>query len=137
MPSVTALYRAWASERAIRYADSYYRTLLANSFLAHTRALRLAERLGLTARVLEIDGRLLAYSFGAPVADGRTFAVLGEVADLSVKGLAAFAFRQMCREVSQCRWVNIMGDCGLENLRRAKLGYHPARKVKAYSVVRS
>lgn len=137
LPAVVSLYRAWARERSSRYRNTYYCTLLANSFLAHVRALRAIDELSLTARVVEVDGRLAAYTFGTPVADGSTFAVLGEVADLSVRDLAAFTFRQLCREVAQCRWVNIMDDCGLQNLRNAKLGYHPELRLNAHSVVRA
>jgi hypothetical protein len=57
---------------------------------------------------------------------------LYEITDLSIKGLAQFIFRAFAEELKNYRYLNIMDDSGLANLKKVKLSYHPERLVPAY-----
>ncbi len=131
-----ALYEAWRTERAAQSNDEIYQAMLEDSQSAHRIAIAHADALGLLGRVVRINGEIKAYTFGYPL-NADTFCVLFEIADLDVKGLAQFIYREFCRELmGTYRWINAMDDSGLENLRRAKHSYHPTRLISSYNLVR-
>jgi hypothetical protein len=105
--------------------------MLQDSAQAFGRMLDDYDALGIIGRVVLVDGKLIACTFGMPVNE-ETFCVLFEVADLSYKGVAAFIFRQLCEDVAPYRCINIMDDSGLESLRTVKESYRPLRRVSAY-----
>jgi hypothetical protein len=86
-------------------------------------------------RLVKIDKKIKAFTFGYRI-NADTFAVLFEIADLSFKGLSQFIFRELCRELAGYKYINIMDDSGLENLKRVKLSYHPAGLIPNYIVKR-
>jgi len=133
--SIVELYRRWSAGRCEAHSSPFFNAMIKNSFLTHLRALREAETLGIVAHVAEIDGKLAAFTYGCELPGGDAFAILGEVADLDIKGLPAFVFRQFCRELKAYRRINIMGDSDLPNLREVKLQYHPEQVVGAYTIV--
>ena len=128
-----ALYESWQQERGARYHDELYRAMLEDSQHAHRTGLMNYEELGLIGRVVFIDGVLKGYTFGYPL-NSETFCVLFEVTDLQTKGLAQFLFREFCREHTAHRWINTMDDSGLENLKRVKLSYRPAKQLSSYNL---
>jgi hypothetical protein len=65
-----------------------------------------------------------------------TFCILYEITDLSVKGLAQFIFREFSRELKGYRYLNIMDDSGLENLKQVKLSYKPVRLIPSFTAQR-
>jgi len=65
----------------------------------------------------------MAFTFGFKL-NKDTFCILYEITDLSIKGLSQFIFRQFCSELKNHRYINIMDDSGLVNLKRVKLSYH-------------
>lgn len=107
------------------------RLMLRDAASAHRAALQDYRGLGLTGRVVWVDGNLKAYTFGYPRSP-EVFCVLLEVADRSVYGLAQYVFREFCREVRQYPFVNTMDDSGLPGLARAKRAYHPCQLVPNY-----
>jgi len=159
-PACVALLRRWQAERTRQYPDPFYRNQLEASGCLHLRTLREAQELGIQGFVVELatdgttggmDGEagqsdthplirssghptLSAYTFGFPLADGETFCDFIEVADLAVPGLAAWTFREFCREARAYPHLNVGTDSELPNLARAKLAYRPARLVPAYVV---
>jgi uncharacterized protein len=68
--------------------------------------------------------------------DKDTFCILYEITDLTIKGLSQFIFRQFCSELKDYRYINVMDDSGLENLKRVKLSYRPLKVIPAYIVKR-
>jgi hypothetical protein len=132
--AAVALLRKWREERAGHCADSFYRAQLLDSGFLHLRTLREAEPLKLMGRVVEVEGQVVAYTFGFPLADGVTFADFIEVADLSYPGLGAFVFREFCRTVREYPYLNAGTDSDLPNLARSKLLYRPLRVVPSYVV---
>src|SRR5207245_3921922 len=107
--------------------------LAADAEHAHRHGITRAADLGLIGRVVEVEGRIAAYTFGYPL-NATTFCILFEIADRNIKGLGAYIFREFCRELESYELIDTMDDSGLEGLRRAKLAYHPIRLVESYIV---
>jgi hypothetical protein len=127
-----ALYDAWKQSRIRRSTDAVYRAMLEDAQSAHRIGLMHDESSGLVGRVVFVEGQLKGYTFGYPLND-EVFCMIFEVADLSIKGLAPFIFREFCRELSAYRWINGMDDSGLDNLRQAKLSYRPVEQIVSYN----
>lgn len=107
------------------------RLMLRDAAGAHRVALQDYQGLGLTGRIVWVDGSVKAYTFGYP-RSLEVFCVLLEVADRSVYGLAQYLFREFCREFQQYPFVNTMDDSGLPGLAKAKRAYHPCQLVPSY-----
>jgi len=107
------------------------RLMLRETVSAHRVVLQEYRELGLTGRVVWVDGSIKAYAFGFPRSQD-VFCVLLEVADRSVHGLAPYLFREFCREFQQYAFINTMGDSGLPSVIRAKRAYHPCQLVANY-----
>lgn len=107
------------------------RMMLRDAASAHRITLQEFRELGLTGRIVWVDGAVKAYTFGFPRSP-EVFCVLLEVADRSVYGLAQYLFREFCREFQAYPLVNTMDDSGLPDLARTKLAYHPCQLVLNY-----
>ena len=127
------LFDRWRAFREARRSDPYYRSLMSDAREAHRLAMRHHTSLGLLGRVLRIGRRICGYTFGFPKGP-ETFCVLLEITDPLHKGLAAYLFREFCREMTAYPIINTLDDSGLENLRRTKLAYHPWKIVTPYIV---
>ncbi|MBU1995803.1 MAG: DUF2156 domain-containing protein [Candidatus Omnitrophica bacterium] len=94
-----------------------------------------SEDLGLIARVVLIDGKVSAYTFGFEVTD-QVFCVFSEIVDLDVKGLSVFIFNEFCkdRDLKQYKFINVMDDFELENIGRTKMSFNPAVLLDSYSI---
>ena len=128
-----ALYKSWRQERWEQSHDDVYRTMLDDSWYSHRTGLMNHKALGLVGTVVFIDDAVKGYTFGYPL-NSKIFCVLFEVTDLGIKGLAQFLFREFCREQAAYRWINTMDDSGLENLKRVKLSYRPAKQLLSYNL---
>ena len=128
LPACQDLYRRWSADRLASNEGPVFDAQIEASAAMFTRALREADDLGLRARVLEADGRLVAVTAGYAVPGGEQFAVLIEVADRAVKGAAACCYRLFCRQAEGFPFINAMTDSGLPGLARAKDLYHPLRR---------
>ena len=91
--------------------------------------------LDLTGSLVRIEGKIKAFTFGYAI-NPEIFCVLYEVADLAVKGLSQFIFREFAQQLANYKYINIMDDSGLGNLKKVKLSYHPLRLIPAYTVSR-
>lgn len=111
--------------------DEIARLMLRDSAKAHRVVLNEYRELGLTGRVLWVDGSIRGYTFGFP-RSREVFCILLEVADRSVYGLSHYLFREFCREFRHYAFINTMDDSGLPGLARAKRAYHPCRMVENY-----
>jgi hypothetical protein len=138
-----ALYSNWLKERTAAHPGEVYAAQAEASWRALYRALRDAEALQLTARVLEAtcpeqgrrDGRMAGFTVGCPLHDGRTFHVMFEVSDLSVRGAAQFMFRELCREMKSFDRINAGSASDLDNLARVKESYRPNERLPAHTLV--
>ncbi|MBA3964903.1 MAG: DUF2156 domain-containing protein [Nitrospirales bacterium] len=104
------------------------RMMLRDAASAHRVTLQEHRELGLTGRIVWVDGAVKAYTFGFPRSP-EVFCVLLEVADRSVYGLAQYLFREFCREFQAYPLINTMDDSGLPALAKTKLAYHPCQLV--------
>jgi len=137
------LYARWKKQHALNDTNSEDRTMdremdrmmLEDAASAHRRALDDYLTLGLTGRVVRLDGKIVAYTFGY-LFRPDIFCILLEVADLEIAGLSAYLFREFCRELSGFTTIHSMSDSGLERLRKAKLSYRPSRIVTSYIAAR-
>jgi hypothetical protein len=129
------LYSAWLKERGCKHQDSLYQGMLRDAQACLKVLLDNYAHLDCLGRLVKIDKKIKAFTFGYRI-NADTFAVLFEIADLSFKGLSQFIFRELCRELAGYKYINIMDDSGLENLKRVKLSYHPAGLIPNYIVKR-
>jgi uncharacterized protein len=127
------LYRKWALQKKAREADSVAQMMVEDSAGAHHAVLTMARQLGLIGRVVWANDVLVAYTFGY-FRTPSVFCVLVEIVDRSIAGLAAYLFREFCRDASEqgAVVINTLDDSGLEALRRTKQNYHPVRMIQNY-----
>ncbi|MDD4909157.1 MAG: phosphatidylglycerol lysyltransferase domain-containing protein [Candidatus Omnitrophica bacterium] len=131
--AAVSLLEEWAKGRKDASRDRTHDLMLEDALRYHRRVFEDCKGLGLAGRVVEVEGRLRAYSFGFEL-NTRTFCVLLEAADLKIKGLAQFIFREFCKERKE-EFINVMDDSGLEDLRKTKLSYRPHRIENYYTVL--
>ncbi len=133
-----ALYKDWARSRRPVYADNPVSLqMLEENAGVHQLALRHYQELGLTGRVVTIDGKIRAYTFGYPL-NTEIFCVLFEIADLSFSGLGVFIFREFCRDAALApyKFINVMDDFELKNIQRVKDSFKPVVLFPCYVVSR-
>jgi Fe-S-cluster containining protein len=129
------LFRDWIAQKEQVEVDDYGRALLQDAGAAHDELLTHHALLGLVGAVVRVRGRIRAYTFGLWLTP-TVFCVLLEVADRTIPGLAAFIFREFCRQAvtDGAQWVNTMDDSGLPSLAKSKHLYHPTHLLQNYCV---
>lgn len=127
------LYLLWMNMREDERNDIIYQQMLEDSSLSFQTALKYYGKLGLAGYVVKAGGEIKACSFGYSL-NRETFCILFEVCDLNFKGIAQFIFREFARKLSGYKYVNIMGASDLENLKRHKLSYRPAKEISIYNI---
>lgn len=130
------LYNLWAEERRSKTGDPVYRGMLTDSLSALKVLLDDYRGLNCLGRVVKIGSQIKAFTLGFKL-NPQTFCILYEVADLSVKGISQFIFRRYCADLKNYRYINIMDDSGLGNLRLAKLSYQPLKLIPSYIAKRN
>lgn len=130
------LYETWQEDRSKKYDDPIYQAMLEDSKSAHKIGITNYKELGLIGRVIRIKNEVRAYTFGYEL-NSDTFCILFEIADLSIKGLAQYMYREFCKELLHTyKWINAMDDSGLENIKRVKLSYHPTKLIPSYNITK-
>lgn len=129
------LFSAWLEERKGQSKDDLYRGMLEDNRKVIKEALGNYKSLGLEGMVVMVNRQIKGFTFGYRLSQD-TFCILYEITDLSIKGLAQFIFRKFCEELKSYKYINIMDDSGLENLRKVKLAYKPTRLIAAYIATR-
>jgi hypothetical protein len=100
------------------------------------RALTHYDTLGLKGLCLFINERLEGFTFGERItADVAN--VLVEKTNFTIPGSAQFLFREFVKEFTDCTFINVGDDLGLENLRRVKMSYRPALFGEKFSLRRA
>ncbi len=130
-----ALFDRWAAVRGAAHPEAVYRSMLQENRLVHARLLKFCKTLGLEARVLKADGKIIGYTFGFGV-DVRTFCIYAEIADLNHTGAAAYMFRSFCADAAlkDFERINTMDDFAMPQVARTKQAYHPSEMVQSYSL---
>ena len=127
------LYELWKSQRAPSLKGGMGEKMLAAAQKAHFRALHQGEDWGMDAWVVLLENRLAAYSAGASLGTG-VYGVYLEVTDLTVKGLSAYIFANVCRQVEPHSLVNAGDAEGLPHLAESKEHWHPSQRLRLYAV---
>ena len=129
------LYDDWAKQRKSVSEDRIYLGMLKDSRRCLKEMLDNYPGLDLLGRIVKVNNEIKGLTFGFKL-NSNTFCILYEITDLSIKGLAQFIFAQFCGELKDYKYINIMDDSGLENLKKVKLSYHPDKLIPAYIVNR-
>jgi hypothetical protein len=129
------VFDRWQAARASRLSGSTGGHMLAHAASAHERVLRDGASWGLSGAVVEVDGEVMAYTFGSRLSPD-TYGVLLEVADLTVKGLSAYIFSRLCASLEGFRFVNGGDAEELPGLAEAKEHWHPVARPAFHAVDR-
>ncbi len=129
------LYGDWAQKRALIYEDDIYRQMLEENKTVHQVTLQYSEELGLVGRVVLVNNKIKAYAAGFEI-NKEIFCVLFEIADLTMKGLPVFIFSQFCRDdrLKQYKFINVMDDFELANIKKTKMSFHPSKLIPSYII---
>lgn len=93
--------------------------------------------LDIVGGVIEVDGRVAAFSIGGRL-NPETAVIHIELVHPGYDGLSQLINREFIRhEWADCRYINREQDCGLPGLRRAKMSYGPHHLVEKYDVLRT
>lgn len=131
-----ALFEDWACQRKLNNQDPIYQGMLLDSLTSLKILLKDYRDLGISGRVVKIEGKIKAFTFGFKL-NTQIFCVLYEITDLAFKGLAQFIFRRFCAELKDYPYINVMDDSGLENLKKVKLSYKPVKLIPSYIIKRN
>jgi len=129
------LYSIWEKQRKVANPDYFYQEMLGDSRVSLEESLNNYEELRFKGAVVEVDRRIKGFTFGFEL-NKETFCILYEITDLSVKGLAQFIFARFSQTLNGYKYINIMDDSGLDNLKRVKLSYSPRRLIPSYAARR-
>lgn len=129
------LFSSWLDGRKKQSSDDIYCGMLEDNRQVIKAALADYRYLGFEGIIVKVNKQTKGFTFGYRL-NNDTFCVLYEITDLSVKGLAQVIFRKLCAGLKSYKYINIMDDSGLDNLRKVKLAYKPLRIIPAYIVTR-
>ena len=135
-PACQSLFNSWAEARKMQDSGDIYCGMLEDSREVIEVALANYRQLGFEGVVIKVNKQIKGFTFGYRLSND-IFCILYEITDLSLKGLAQFIFRKFSEELKSYKYINIMDDSGLENLRKVKLSYKPARLIPAYIITRN
>ena len=107
---------------------------LQNERKSMNAALRCFEELDIMGGVLTVDGKIVAFTYGAPV-NNETFDTCVEKADTDYEGAYAMINHEFAKIIpEQYIYINREEDLGLEGLRKAKLSYQPHLLLEKYKL---
>jgi len=92
-----SLYKKWAIGRKKAYQDRIYQQMIDDNLQALQVALRNFSKLDLVGRIVKVKDKISGFTCGFRL-NKDTFCILFEVADLNIKGLANFMFREFWKE---------------------------------------
>jgi hypothetical protein len=129
------LFDAWARDRAQRSQDDVFKLMLEENRKVHHLMFEFSDELGLEGRVVFVDGRPQAYSFGYSL-NPDVFCVLVEVVNLDLKGLSVYIFSRFCADdaLKSFQFINAMDDFAMENVAKTKASFRPKFLVPSYTV---
>jgi hypothetical protein len=127
------LFELWKSQRLPVLKDEMGEKMIQSAQKAHFRALHQGEDWGMDTWVVLIGKRLAGYTVGAAL-NSSTYGIYMEVTDLTVKGLSAYIFTNVCRQVEAYTFINAGDAEGLTGLAEAKEHWHPKEKLLLYAV---
>jgi hypothetical protein len=138
MPSSARPTSRSAGGFAARFADKEnHDPFLRAEKDAILEALAHFESLDLRGGVVTVDGRVEAFTIGAPL-NPETAVIQIEIASPAVVGVAQYINREFARRAwTGTTYLNREQDVGVPGLRRAKLSYQPHHLVKKFNLYRA
>jgi hypothetical protein len=127
------LYELWKAQRLPSLQGEMAAKMIQSSQKAHFQALHQGEDWGMDAWVVLVNQRVVAYTVGAAL-NQTTYGIYVEVTDLTIKGLSAYIFVNVCRQLEAYPFINTGDAEGLPRLAESKKHWHPAEKLKLYAV---
>jgi hypothetical protein len=127
------LYELWKSQRLPSLQGEMGEKMILASQKAHFRALHQGEDWGMDAWVVLINQRICAYTVGAAL-NSTTYGIYMEVTDLTIKGLSAYIFANVCRQLESYSFINTGDAEGLPRLAESKEHWHPSKKLMLYAI---
>jgi uncharacterized protein len=127
------LYELWKSQRLPFLHGEMGEKMIQASQKAHFRALCHGEDWGMDAWVVLVDQRIAAYTVGSAL-NPTTYGIYVEVTDLTIKGLSAYIFANVCRQLEAYPFINTGDAEGLPLLAESKEHWHPTEKLALYAV---
>jgi len=127
------LFDLWKKQRLPALQGAMGEKMLLSSQKAHFRALHQGEGWGMDAWVVVLENRLAAYSVGVPLSPD-IYGVNLEVTDLTVKGLSAYIFANICRQMESFSYINTGDAEGLPRLAESKEHWHPVRRLQLFAI---
>jgi len=127
------LFELWKNQRLPLLKGQMGEKMILSAQKAHFRALHQGEDWGMDAWVVQIEDRLAAYCVGAPLSR-ETYGIYLEVTDLTVKGLSAYIFANVCRQLEPYSFINTGDAEGLPRLAESKEHWHPVQRLSVYAV---
>jgi hypothetical protein len=130
------LYDHWAQNRKAANTDDIYQAMLEENRQVHERIFQYYDEIGLEGRLVLVDEKPQAYTFGYPLNDD-TFCVLVEITNLNIKGLSVYTFSRFCADqfVRAYPFINVMDDFAMDNIARVKESFHPTALYPSYVVM--
>ena len=129
IPDCLEMSRRWLEESTSEYKDD-----LEGEYEIIKRVFENYDSLGFVGGLIRVDGEVVAYTMGEPLSDVM-FCVHFEKAFADIRGAYPMINQQFVEnELSNYTYINREDDVGAENLRKAKLSYHPVFMVEKYSV---
>jgi hypothetical protein len=119
-----SLYEKWMENRKLNNSDRVYQGMLYDNLSCLKVLLKSFKHLDCSGRLIKIEDTIKAFTFGFGL-NKNVFCILFEIADLSVKGSSQYIFWKFSSELKDYRYINIMDDSGLLNLKTVKSSYHP------------
>ena len=121
IPGCLELYCRWCRENGGCMEDQS----LIDERYATQQAFDNFEKLGLKGGAIQVDGKIVAYSYGQQLTND-TFVVHAEKSLYDIDGGFSIINQQFAEhEAASYRYINREEDIGLESLRQAKLSYQP------------
>jgi hypothetical protein len=127
------LYELWKTQRLPSLQGEMGAKMIQSSQKAHFQALHQGEDWGMDAWVVLVNRRIAAYTDGAAL-NQATYGIYLEVTDLTVKGLSAYIFVNVCRQLEAYPFINTGDAEGLPRLAESKEHWHPSEKLNLYAV---
>ena len=125
---IRELVNTWLQNRLKYLPPTDIANFLCTAELERTainRALEHYEHLQLEGLCLFIGDRLEGFTFAERITPDVA-SVLVEKTNFMIPGAAQYLFRELAKTYTDCTYINVGDDLGLENLRKVKMSYRPA-----------
>jgi len=132
------LLNTWLRDRLQPLSGTTLANFLASAELERQGIERMLEHfdaLHLSGLCLIVNDKLEGFTFGERI-NADMASILFEKTNFSIPAAAQYLFREFCRSLADCRYINAGDDMGLENLQRVKMSYRPVMFGERYALRR-